>query len=413
MKKGEKPKNLKLHNTQTILDLVIGTEVTTVAEISEAIKLSKTTVKKIFDTLVEEGLLLSAGKGESTDEGGKKPELYCFNPRYGYVASIHVTPDKIISVTTDLKADIDFRQDYSISHQAGLEELMPLLSTAIHESHDRKKDTGQKLIGIVIALPGLADSTTGISIYSPHYPSWGRNVPFVRLLRDTLGEGWDVPIFTDVVNRYQAIAEREKGIAREVRNYLVIDALEEGLGAGLVLDGQLLQGNQSLSGELGHITIDSSPGSERCICGNTGCFEAMVSARRILRLAALARKDGRTSRLFNRGRRSRYTLEDVCTAADLGDPLCRELVAEAARWFILGFGNIIMIMDPELIVLQGVYVKAGAYLLDLLQEGISRIGLPVVEKRVRIGYSKMGDDRGVIGGAAVAISSFFENRRGL
>ena len=63
--------------------------------------LSKTTVKKTIDLLTAMKLL-SAGKGESTEEGGKKPELYRFNRSFGYVISIHVTPDAIIAVTTDL-----------------------------------------------------------------------------------------------------------------------------------------------------------------------------------------------------------------------------------------------------------------------------------------------------------------------
>jgi len=81
-----------------------------------------------------------------------------------------------------------------------------------------KASGSEKLIGVVIALPGLADASQGVSIYSPHYPSWGRNVPFVRLLRDKLGDGYEVPIFLDCVNRYQAVAEREKGGADGVTN---------------------------------------------------------------------------------------------------------------------------------------------------------------------------------------------------
>jgi predicted NBD/HSP70 family sugar kinase len=420
MVKGEKPKNLKLHNTHTILNLFRRMEQATVAEVSTAINLSKTTVKKIVDLLVEEGLLVSAGKGDSTDEGGKKPELYRFNNNYGYVASVHVTPDEIISVSTDLKAMIDFKSRTPVPRGSSLEEVIALIARLVCESVERKAESGEKLVGIVVALPGLVDSVKGVSIYSPHYPRWGRNVPFIAPLRAAIGYCSEAPIFIDDVNRYQAIAEREKGVAGGVRNFIVIDALNEGVGSGIVLNGALLQGNQSLSGEIGHMTVNPVNG-DACICGNQGCFEAMVSARRVLRLLAEAKAGGRSSMLFDDQLESvesddgtshpgDITLDRICAGAARGDPLCRELMDDVARWFLVGIGNIIMSIDPELIVIQGQYVKAGAYFIDALREGIMRIGLPLVEKKVQIKYSVMGEDRGVVGGAAMAIADFLERR---
>jgi hypothetical protein len=70
-------------------------------------------------------------------------------------------------------------------------------------------------------------------------------------------------------------------------------------------------------------------------------------------------------------------------------------------------------MDQELIATQTVYVKLGTWLPDSLQEGTSRIGLPLAEKQIRLSHSTRGNGRGVIGGTAVAITVFFENRRTL
>ncbi|OHD22752.1 MAG: hypothetical protein A2064_00990 [Spirochaetes bacterium GWB1_66_5] len=81
-----------------------------------------------------------------------------------------------------------------------------------------------------------------------------------------------------------------------------------------------------------------------------------------------------------------------------------------ARWFAVGLGNIILTNDPELIVIQGQYVKAGECFLKHVREGLRRIGLPDVEKTVRIEFSALGEERGVIGGAAVVISDFFAKR---
>ncbi|HVO39735.1 MAG TPA: ROK family protein [Spirochaetia bacterium] len=354
-------------------------------------------------------LVVSAGKGESTEEGGKKPELYRFNKSFGYVISLHVTPDSIISVITDLNADITYSKKLAVTTERSLSFILSQLVDVIRGFTATKTAAGEKLVGIVIALPGLVDSARGISIYSPHYPSWGRNVPFNDLLRQTLGTGIEAPIFIENVNRYQAIAEQEKGVAVGTTNFIIVDALIEGLGAGIVTHGELMQGAQSLSGEIGHMTVNPIDGPP-CICGNRGCFEAMVSAKRIRELISEACGRGVQSALFRNGMPDTSTLDEVCELAEAGDPFCLSIIDDVARWFIVGLGNIIMVNDPELIVIQGQYVKAGRSFMERLRTGIARIGLPDVEKRVRIEYSRLGEERGVIGGSAFVISDFFTRR---
>jgi predicted NBD/HSP70 family sugar kinase len=377
-----------------------------VAEISHAVRLSKTTVKKTIDLLAVMKLVLSAGKGESTEEGGKKPELYRFNRNYGFVVSIHVTPDSIVAVMTDLAADITYYKKQEVLGERGLESILGRLEELIRGFVAMKASSSEKLVGIVIALPGLADSSRGVSIYSPHYPSWGRDVPFVQLLRERLGDGYDVPMFIDCVNRYQAIAERDKGVAGGVTNFIIIDALNEGLGAGIITHGELVRGSQSLSGEIGHMTLNPVDGPA-CICGNRGCFEAMVSAQRLRDLIGEARARGVSSALFSDGMPQEIGIETVCELAVKRDAFCCSLVDDVARWFIVGLGNIIMLNDPELIVIQGLYLKAGSVFLDKLRGGIQHVGLPDVDKQVRIEYSTLGEERGAIGGAAFVVADFF------
>jgi predicted NBD/HSP70 family sugar kinase len=380
-----------------------------VAEISHAVRLSKTTVKKTIDLLTAMKLVLSAGKGESTEEGGKKPELYRFNSNFGYVISIHITPDSIIAVTADLGADITYYRKLEVTAERGLDFILGQLVEIIRGFVAMKASSSEKLIGVVLALPGLADASRGISIYSPHYPSWGRDVPLVQLLRDKLGEGYEVPIFIDCVNRYQAVAEREKGVAGGVTNFIIIDALNEGLGSGIMTHGELVSGSQSLSGEIGHMTLNPVDGPA-CICGNRGCFEAMVSAKRLRGMIKDARAQGVSSPLFSNGTPDDMLIDAVCELASTGDPFCASLIDDVARWFILGLGNVIMVNDPELIIIQGQYVKAGAFFLEKLRDGMRHIGLPDVEKQVRIEYSTLGEERGVIGGASFVIDDFFSKR---
>ena len=403
---------IKLHKQQNIrraLDMIRGSGVVSVADVAERIRLSKTTVKKIIDLLVAQGLVVSAGKGGSTEEGGKKPELYRFNRNHGYIISLHLTPDAILAATTDLGGDITSFSRAPVASERGLETITERLAESVRGLAAAKAGTGETLIGIAVALPGLADSSAGVSLFSPHYPDWGRNVPFVELLRRRLGGFDGVPVFVDNVNRYQAIAEREKGVANGTGDFIIVDALDEGLGSGIVLHGELLRGSQSLAGEIGHMTVNPVDGPE-CICGNRGCFEAMVSAKRVRGLIREARARGVDSILFRGGTDPEGGLGPLCEGAAQGDALCTGLIDDVARWFVVGLGNLILANDPELIIIQGQYVKAGDCFLERLREGVRRIGLPRVEKRVRIEYSCLGEERGVLGGAAWVLGSFFSQR---
>ncbi len=394
---------------RTVLALVRKSETVSVAELSHLTRLSKTTVKKTLDLLASAKLIVSAGKGTSTEEGGKRPELYRFNKAYGFVISVHVTPEAVIAVTTDLHGDITYYRKTTVPADRSLRSVLDRVAGDVRSFLALKAGSGERLIAVSVALPGLADSSRGVSIYSPHYPSWGRNVPFSQMLRDELGAGLEAPLFVDNVNRWQALAERERGVAGGVTNFLVIDGIDEGLGAGIVTHGELMKGSQALSGEIGHMVLNPIDGPP-CICGGRGCFEALVSARRIRQLVREARGRGVQSTVYERAKGDDVSLDDVCVLAARGDALCTSLVEDVARWFLVGLGNVIMVNDPELIVIQGQYVKAGQYFLDRLREGLRGIGLPDVEKRVRIEYSPLGEERGVLGGAAFALGEFFSKR---
>ncbi|MFT3847488.1 MAG: ROK family transcriptional regulator [Propionivibrio sp.] len=406
MKAGGKPKNLKQNNSRAVFELLRHGEKIAVAEIAEKIRLSKTTIKKVFDSLLADGLISTCGKGDSTDEGGKKPELYRLNPQFGYVIAIHVTPDQVRMATTDLSAEITWRENVPIGAERSFDGLIERFATTIERIVREKAASAEKLLGVVLVLTGLVDPERGVSIHSFFYPDWGRDAPVVDRLHSRLGTDFDTPIFVDNTNRYQALAESERGLAGDCRNFIIVDALSEGLGAGIVVNGRLLHGRQSIAGEIGHMTLDPHEGFP-CVCGSTGCFEAMVSERRITALARQLAPSFPGSVLD--AKNGAITLHDICAGVVSGDALCRRLIDDVARWYVAGLGNVIMANDPELIVLQGIYTQAGPYFLERVRAGLRHIGLPQVEKSVEVAYSQLDDDRGVIGGALHVIAAYLAN----
>lgn len=404
---SRKPKSLKIANMRVLREYLRTSDKVSIAEASETIRLSKTTVRKILDHFIETGIVFSAGKGTSTDEGGKRPELFAFNQDYGYVISLHVTPDMLLAAVTNLRADITNSKIVMLEKNVHVLTVVRLLVEAIRDFMAQKSSSRSKLFGVVVALPGLVNPDDGISIYSPHYPAWGRNVPLKKMILHELGEDFPAPVFLDCVNRYQAFAELGKGSAAGTGNYLIIDALDEGLGGGLVLNGSMHRGAHYISGEVGHMVL--SPNDEtRCICGARGCFEAMVSAKRVLRLVREGYPSNQRSSLFTSCSPEKVTLEQVSEAAAAGDPFARTIIDDVAGWFAQGLNNITMVTDPELIILQGVYTRAGDYFVERVQTRLNEIGgLPDVDKPVRLEYSTMDEKRGVVGAAAFVICNHF------
>ncbi len=133
----------------------------------------------------------------------------------------------------------------------------------------------------------------------------------------------------------------------------------------------------------------------------------MVSAKRILKMARQKYDVFQDSLIFSQNKPGRVTPEDIFSAANKGDRLAQDIMDDVAGWFAMGFLNIILMYDPEIIVIQGVYSKAGVYFKKRLQKKINALSLVKIRKDVEIEYSTFGEERGVVGAASYIISEFF------
>ncbi|MCF7934708.1 MAG: MarR family transcriptional regulator [Spirochaetia bacterium] len=104
--KGSKPKSLRKENTTGILELFKKADILAASDIQEHINLSKPTIMKILDTLEQENFILKEGKGESSDEGGRRPTLYKLNSQRSFSIAFHIFPNEIYGVIADLKSRI-------------------------------------------------------------------------------------------------------------------------------------------------------------------------------------------------------------------------------------------------------------------------------------------------------------------
>lgn len=175
-RKSSKPRNIKYNNQKLVLSLFRYAGKISVSEIASQANLSKTTITKIVSDFLEKGLIISAGKGESTEEGGKKPELFQFNSTYQYSLIVNMSHNRVSVFMMDLTSHFVDRIDLREAIAAGdYGSMVQLAARAIRELLAKNNVTLSRISGIVIMGDGILDVENGVIRYSVHH-QWPRNL---------------------------------------------------------------------------------------------------------------------------------------------------------------------------------------------------------------------------------------------
>lgn len=396
----------KAENRKTVLNLFRSNQASTVAEASELCGLSRATVHRVAEFLRKKKLLLPAGKGTSSDEGGKKPTLLALNAGYRYILCYQMLANSLLAAVSDMRGKLLAERSFANAPDAPLRRILDQMKTAYKAMASDLHTDINHFAGVVVGCHGVTDSKGGVISNLPYYPSWGTDIPFAKRVAELFEK--PVPVHIDNSNRYDAYAEKRIGQARDCADFLVIDGELGGLGAGLVLGGELWRGRHFLSGEIGHMTVDPS-GSRTCTCGAKGCLEVMASMDSLVDAARKGFAANKKSLLFKGKSPGDISHRDVYDCANAGDRLAQKAVGEQVRWLAIGIANVLLVADPELIILQGPYATGGDFFMDRLRYFLGDGGLPKMKKDIRIVCSTFGRERGLVGGAHYVADLFFDN----
>ncbi|MCD8351259.1 MAG: ROK family protein, partial [Planctomycetaceae bacterium] len=398
-------KGMKTDNRNHVLDIVRNYGAVDIARLAEVSGLSKLTVSKIIAHWRDMGVVIPKGKGIASGEAaGKKPPLYAINSEYRLVFVSQLYETSLFSAVANLDANIIMSERVEFPKDTPLETILDFARKAFDEMSAKLKLTDSRFASVVLGTSGITDANAGVIVYSPHFPSWGYNVPVAGMLRHIFPRGFTLHVDNWV--RYQAYAESKIGQARQVRRFLEIGTEPDGVTSGLVWDGSLVSGKCGLAGEIGHMPVDMDS-DVVCACGGRGCLEPAIS---LLRMQARAREravDWPDSVLVRDRDPADISYRDVFPAADLGDAFARDLLDRPAKFFAAAITNVMQVCDPELIIIQGEYAKAGTYFLDLLKDRVRKVTLPGMDKNIRIQYSTLSDKQGLIGAAHFAADQFY------
>ncbi len=278
-----------------------------------------------------------------------------------------------------------------ISHSSAQDGLSAVLSAI---SQLLQEHTAE-ISGIGICSPGPLDPRAGIVLNPPNLPCW-RNFP----LADAVREIYSVQVHLDNDANAAALAETRWGAGRGHQNVFYA-TIGTGIGTGIIFDGKIYHGRTGAAGEGGHVSVDYR--GPVCACGKPGCIEVLASGTAIARRAREKVAGQQQSLMLELadGLPDAITGEIVGHAAAAGDPLAREVLIETTDILALWLGNMIDLLDPEVIVIGG---GAAALLLpffDQLRERIPKLTINPRASEVPIIQARYGPDSGIAGAAAL------------
>jgi glucokinase len=281
--------------------------------------------------------------------------------------------------------------------EKGPEQVIEKIVSLINEVVDDCPVPREQFNAVGVAAAGIVDMERGICRFLPNLPGWVNIHLVEKLLRK-------IDLQTFLINdvRAMTLAEWTLGAGVGVKNLICI-AVGTGIGGGIVLDGKLYFGSEGLAGEIGHQTIE--PDGPRCTCGNHGCLEALASGANIAFQAIRIVKQGATTiiRDLVENDLNRITPMVVAEAARSGDQMALDIWEREAYYLGMGLANLVVIFNPEMIILGGGIAEASDLLIEGVQETLrDRVLLGHDLKRLRIVPCKLKNLSGAIGAAAWA-----------
>jgi N-acetylglucosamine repressor len=385
---------IKRINKMAILRFVQQNEPASRYEIAQACGLSNSTVSTLVAELMDIGIVKNVGEGPSI--GGRRPVVLGINEGAGHVIAVDVGSTTITCGRVDLHAKIHDKLTIRASSKPAesLAATVKLVET-VYE-HALSQDS-PPILGVGVATTGYVRPSTGIVVSASNL-GW-RDVDLGR----EISAATALPTLVDNNVNAAALGELYYGQGAGTLNFIYV-AIGNGIGAGIVIDGQLYRGTRNGAGELGHtfVAADGPP----CSCGRVGCLESLASGSAIAQMARTS-LPAATPEGTPWPKQARITAEDVFRRAQEGDAAAAEIVDTALGYLATGIANMVNLLNPDQVVLGGGITRSGAYFMEQFLRKIQPRLLPEQNSHVQFAMSESNEDSGLRGAATLVIQQLF------
>ena len=379
----------RLINQQLVLRSLYDQSAVSRAEVARLTGLTRTTVSDVVDGLLEAGLVEELGPGQST--GGKAPILLRVPDDARHLVGIDVGDSRLTGAVVNLRGTILRRAEVPLDGRDG-EMALGRLDGLIEEL---VQPGAAPILGIGIGTPGLIDTATGTVRWAVNL-DW-RDLP----LGARLAERWSLPVHVANDSHAAALGEHTFG-GHPPGESMVVVKVGRGIGAGIVIGGQLYAGEGSGAGEIGHSAIADN--YRPCRCGSVGCLETLASTRAVVQRARELAPHAPESVLHDVAQSEQIDLDQLVRAFADGDELAREVLVDAARHLGRTIGSLIGTLSIHHVVLVGEMTRFGEPWLTAVRREAHRSALAILADATTIEIGRLGDDLVVLGAAALLMT---------
>jgi predicted NBD/HSP70 family sugar kinase len=378
---------VRRHNLGVVLRHVVERGPRSRATIAQESGLNKSTVSSLVTELIELGLFLERGT-ERTGSVGRPGLVVALDGAGAAGIGLEVNVDYLAVRVADLAGN-ERHSGLEAADNRGREpdEVLDRLAALCRTALSALAEQDATPVGVAVALPGLVDATAGTLLVAPNL-HW-EDIPVAAPLRERLGG--DLPVMVDNEANLAALAELRDGAGRGIGDFVHISG-EVGIGAGIVLGGDLFRGAHGFGGEFGHLTVEAD--GSRCACGSYGCLETRVGLEALLTAAGDPLAPPVTPG---------ESVAGLAARAAEGDRRVLDALGEAGHWLGVAMASAANLLDPRAFVLGGFLAELAPYLTPSAGEELRRRMLGSGRGLPDVLASPLGPEAASRGAAALAL----------
>lgn len=353
------------------------------ASIARATGLSRTTVSSLVAELRDAGLIGPVDEKPPATKRGRRGVQLALQPSATAVLGLDFGHSHVRVAVADLAHNVLAERivDLDVSHRA--RETLDLAARMVDEALAEVGIDRKHVAAAGVGIPGPVDRARGMVGSTTIMPGWV-GIPIATELESRL----HLPVEIENDANLGALAELAWGAGRSCRNVAYIKAAT-GIGAGIVIEGQLVRGAFGTAGEIGHNTLDED--GALCYCGNRGCLETVASGPAIIRLVSNAHGEN-------------LTLARVIERAIDGDVRCRRAISDAGREIGVAVAGLCNLVNPERVIVGGMLSRAGDILLEPIRESIQRFAVQSAAERTEVVVAAFTERAEMLGSVALALA---------
>ncbi|HHV93488.1 MAG TPA: ROK family transcriptional regulator [Firmicutes bacterium] len=395
MRKAGNVMDLQDSNLELLLEIIRNHDDVSRQDLAEKSGLSPAGVSKLVSLLISKGIVYEDAL-MSTRKGRRAIRLK-INRDAMYAVGIRFARQYVKCGLFNVKGELLYSsyeplQNFTVQQTVDL--MVEMAAEVLRECGDRR----ERVVGVGISAPGPLLAREGKIALISNSPGW-RNISLAKTIETRLG----IPTFLEHDANASALAEKWFGKGTTA-NHLVFIAVGQGVGAGVLANGQILSGHLNVAGEIGHTTIDYN--GPLCDCGNRGCLEMYSSS---LALVRRARETARDEQPPGWPKPEEIDAEKVFALARTGDETALKLIRQVGHFLGIGVVNVINTYNPDMIVLGDEMAEAGEPWLQAVKEVVEKRVIPELRSETIIELSELPIEPAFLGAGALVIKRVFGN----